>query len=87
MENSIGSKGGCPNFGHRDEAGKVGGEQSEQMRVSVADIDNPEVDEMLRALAGVVVDELMLLKRLGMTPAEIRKMYSDLDAEMEKRCE
>ena len=28
--------GGCPNFGHRDEAGKVGGEQSEQRRASVS---------------------------------------------------
>lgn len=28
MKNSVGSKGECPNFGHRDDAGNVGGEQA-----------------------------------------------------------
>ena len=28
------------------------------------------------ALAGVVVDELILLKDMGLTPAEIRKKFS-----------
>lgn len=34
-----------------------------------------EQDAALEALASVVVDELMLLKKQGLTPAQIRAMY------------
>ncbi len=36
---------------------------------------------MLKALASVVVDELMLLKEQGMKPADIRKLYADIKLE------
>ena len=35
-----------------------------------------EQEAALKGLASVVVDELMLLKKMGMTPAQIRAMYS-----------
>ena len=34
-----------------------------------------EQDAALEALASVIVDELMLLKEQGLTPAQIRAMY------------
>ena len=34
-----------------------------------------EQDAALEALAGVIVDELMLHKKQGLTPAQIRAMY------------
>lgn len=40
-------------------------------------LDGPpaEQDAALEALAGVIVDELMLLRKMGMTPAQIRATY------------
>ena len=34
-----------------------------------------EQDAALKALAGIVVDELMLLRKMGKTPAQIRAAY------------
>ena len=35
-----------------------------------------EQEAALKGLASVVVDELMLLRKMGKTPAQIRAMYS-----------
>ena len=35
-----------------------------------------EQEAALKGLASVVVDELMLLRKMGLTPAQIREMYS-----------
>lgn len=45
------------------------------------DKNGGDVDAMLKALASVVVDELMLLKEQGMKPADIRKLYADIKLE------
>lgn len=39
-------------------------------------VDDAAIEAQLLALAGVVVDELILLKDKGMTPAEIRKKFA-----------
>lgn len=46
-------------------------------------LDGPpaEQDAALEALAGVVVDELMLLSKQGLTPTQIRTMYREDGAE------
>lgn len=36
---------------------------------------NQRVDDMLSALASVVVDELIRLKKAGMTPEDIKQLY------------
>lgn len=38
---------------------------------------DPRTDELLTALASIVVDELIQLKAKGMTPEQIQKLYDE----------
>ena len=64
-----------PNWGQRDKCGK---DDCQEI--------GPEAEEMLRALASVVVDELIELKNAEMSPAQIETMFTDESAG-EETCE
>ncbi len=60
-----GTAGPRAKLGHAEENGRI-----------ADDGITPAQDEMLRALASVVVDEWMSMRSKGVTPAEIERLYT-----------
>jgi hypothetical protein len=64
MEVGSGAGDSCHKLGHEREGDTIGG-----------DIITEEEDAILAALAGVVVDQLLDMKKKGINPSEIERLF------------